>query len=109
MALVADVDDPLHVNSTPDLVSRQCTEDATNRNHDTAMPKVLCRFDWPLEVLDLIEEGWESWEFVYKQEDVLHMTLASATFHDELSARRMDTDTDMDKDSDSDQDGRPHV
>lgn len=102
MALVADVDDPLNVNDTLDLVGRQRTEDAINENHDTAMLKVPRRFDRPPEVLDLTEEGWESWEFVYEREDVLHMTLASATFHDELLARRMDTDTDMDKDSDSD-------
>jgi hypothetical protein len=113
MALARDVSDPFYVNGTTELDYGPHIEDGTQENRYTTMPKVPRRFDRPSEVLDLTEESWESWEFTYKREEVLHMTPVTSTFHGNLSARRTDTDTNSDteteSDSDSDMDGRPSL
>jgi hypothetical protein len=92
MALARDVSDPFYVNGTTELDYGPHIEDGTQENRYTTMPKVPRRFDRPSEVLDLTEESWESWEFTYKREEVLHMTPVTSTFHGNLSARRTDMD-----------------
>jgi hypothetical protein len=74
MAFVGDVHEPMYVNGTAELDSEPCTGDARKKAGSTTMSKVPRRFDRPLEILDLTEDGsedWESWEFVYERQDVL--------------------------------------